>query len=131
MTNHSEITKYNSLNDIRLKKRRYARKLMPMMPRFRLYGTRFSQNLKSCHAMRVLASDCRVCCRWEQEHSTVHCWLGNFTGDSNLGRDESYTVLGKGKMPWKRYFSVIQKGIKTKKGRRCDPNTLLTLNLIL
>lgn len=131
MTNHSEITKYNSLNDIRLKKRRYARKLMPMMPRFRLYGTRFSQNLKSCHAMRVLASDCRVCCRWEQEHSTVHCWLGNFTGDSNLGRDESYTVLGKERCLGKRYFSVIQKGIKTKKGRRCDPNTLLTLNLIL
>lgn len=131
MTNHSEITEYNSLNDIRLKKRRYARKLMPMMPRFRLYGTRFSQNLQSCHAMRVLASDCRVCCRWEQEHSTVHCWLGNFTGDSNLGRDESYTVLGKGKMPWKKVFLVTQKGIKTKKGRRCDPNTLLTLNLIL
>lgn len=131
MTNHSEITEYNSLNDIRLKKRRYARKLMPMMPRFRLYGTRFSQNLKSCHAMRVLASDCRVYCKWEQEHSTVHCWLGNFTGDSNLGRDEFHTFLGKRKDALKKGFSSQQKGIKTKKGRRCDPNTLLTLNLIL
>ena len=109
------------------KKRRYARKLMPMMPRFRLYGTRFSQNLKSCHAMRVLASDCRVCCRWEQEHSTVHCWLGNFTGDSNLGRDESYTVLGKGKMPWKKVSFSHPKGDKNKKGSPLRPQYLVNL----
>ena len=128
MTNHSEITEYNSLNDIRLKKETIRKEIDADDAKIQtLWNSLFTKP-------EILSRNASPSKRLQGGSRSIRrCTVGLETLPEIQTSEEMNHIpfWGKERCLGKRYFLVTQKGIKTKKGRRCDPNTLLTLNLIL